>query len=72
MQSILLLDEKREFETSFTPLNEKSSSIRVKNLSANWDEEVESPQIVREISFEVKGGEFLGIVGAVGSGKVFK
>ncbi|GAA5950453.1 hypothetical protein JCM3765_004553 [Sporobolomyces pararoseus] len=44
-----------------------SSSIKVKKLTASYAPEL--PPVLKDVSFEVKGGEKVGIVGRTGSGK---
>ncbi|KZO89806.1 ATP-binding cassette transporter [Calocera viscosa TUFC12733] len=44
-----------------------SGSIRVENMSAKYSED--SPLVLQDITFEVKSGERVGIVGRTGSGK---
>ncbi|TBU53541.1 hypothetical protein BD310DRAFT_937787 [Dichomitus squalens] len=44
-----------------------SGSLRVEKLSARYS--VDGPRVLHEISFEVKSGERVGIVGRTGSGK---
>ncbi|RPD55086.1 multidrug resistance-associated ABC transporter [Lentinus tigrinus ALCF2SS1-6] len=44
-----------------------SGSLRVENLSARYS--ADGPRVLHDISFEVKSGERVGIVGRTGSGK---
>ena len=43
-------------------------TLHVNNLSARYS--VDGPKVLHDISFEVKSGERVGIVGRTGSGKV--
>ena len=45
-----------------------SGDLRVQNLSARYSDT--GPNVLRELSFEIKSGERVGIVGRTGSGKV--
>ncbi|KZP15065.1 hypothetical protein FIBSPDRAFT_664832, partial [Athelia psychrophila] len=45
-----------------------SGKIRVENLSARYSKD--GPKVLHIISFHVKSGEHIGIVGRTGSGKV--
>ncbi|RDX55374.1 P-loop containing nucleoside triphosphate hydrolase protein [Lentinus brumalis] len=44
-----------------------SGNLRVENLSARYS--ADGPRVLHEVSFEVKSGEHVGIVGRTGSGK---
>ncbi|GAA5908059.1 uncharacterized protein JCM6883_004104 [Sporobolomyces salmoneus] len=46
---------------------DRNGSIKVKKLTASYAPEL--PPVLKEVSFEVKGGEKVGIVGRTGSGK---
>lgn len=45
-----------------------SGDLRVQNLSARYSNT--GPNVLRELSFDIKSGERVGIVGRTGSGKV--
>ncbi|KAF8174124.1 hypothetical protein K438DRAFT_1546251, partial [Mycena galopus ATCC 62051] len=45
-----------------------SGDLRVENLSARYSQD--GPKVLHDISFDVKSGERVGIVGRTGSGKV--
>jgi simple sugar transport system ATP-binding protein len=49
------------------PTKESSTVLEVRRLSVSGDR---SPNLVKEISFRVKGGEILGVAGVVGSGQL--
>ncbi|KAI5122631.1 hypothetical protein M0805_008718 [Coniferiporia weirii] len=44
-----------------------SGELRVENLSARYSDD--SPEVLRDISFEVRSGERVGVVGRTGAGK---
>ena len=44
-------------------------SLKVENLSKIYDSNVDKVKSIDNISFEVKKGEFLALIGASGSGK---
>ncbi|GAA6015204.1 hypothetical protein JCM11491_000503 [Sporobolomyces phaffii] len=46
---------------------DRKGAIRVKKLTASYAPEL--PPVLKQVSFEVKGGEKIGIVGRTGSGK---
>ncbi len=47
-----------------------SGELRVENLSARYSPD--GPKVLHDLSFTVKSGERIGIVGRTGSGKVWK
>lgn len=62
-----ILNEPIEYDTSKIKLASISGAIRFEQVSFRYSPE--APLVLKEISFEVKPGEFVGIVGLSGSGK---
>lgn len=62
-----VLEVKTEHEENKVLVGELSGAIEVSNVSFKYDEE--GPIILKNLSFSIKSGEYIGIVGPSGSGK---
>jgi len=64
-----VIDAKPEVDTGVMPLHTTAGHLKFENVSFNYGRDDEDTSVLEDISFEIKPGQRVALVGASGSGK---